>query len=208
MAAKFEVYKDGKNECRWRLRTGNGQVIATGGEGDSTRAKALGGVKAGQRDAPGAGGVAGWGPQPPPPSTRDPSAAAEGPRRLPPSQCSPVASWADAVRPQLQHRLVRYGPREADRGRPVRGGVRLRVVLPAGTHGAASRGAGGRVRDPSGHADRGPSGMPDVRGGVDEPGRARNGGSPSAPPPASGAGGTGGHPRRPFPRPGGAACER
>jgi uncharacterized protein YegP (UPF0339 family) len=52
MAAKFEVYKDGKNEYRWRLRTGNGQVIATGGEGYSTKANALGGIKAVQRDAP------------------------------------------------------------------------------------------------------------------------------------------------------------
>jgi uncharacterized protein len=52
MAARFEVYKDGKGEYRWRLRTGNGQVIATGGEGYSSKANALGGVKAVQRDAP------------------------------------------------------------------------------------------------------------------------------------------------------------
>jgi uncharacterized protein len=52
MAATFEVYKDGKGEYRWRLRTGNGQVIATGGEGYSSKANALGGVKAVQRDAP------------------------------------------------------------------------------------------------------------------------------------------------------------
>jgi hypothetical protein len=51
VAAKFEVYKDGKGEYRWRLRTGNGQVFATGGEGYSTKANALGGIKAVQRDA-------------------------------------------------------------------------------------------------------------------------------------------------------------
>jgi uncharacterized protein YegP (UPF0339 family) len=43
---RFEVYKDGKGEYRWRLRTGNGQVIATGGEGYATKANALGGIKA------------------------------------------------------------------------------------------------------------------------------------------------------------------
>jgi uncharacterized protein len=52
MAATFEVYKDGNGEYRWRLRTGNGQVIATGGEGYSSKANALGGVKAVRRDAP------------------------------------------------------------------------------------------------------------------------------------------------------------
>ncbi len=52
--AKFEVYKDGKGEYRWRLRTGNGQVIATSGEGYTRRANALGGIQAVQRDAPAA----------------------------------------------------------------------------------------------------------------------------------------------------------
>jgi len=54
MPARFEVYKDGKGEYRWRLRAGNGQVIATGGEGYSTKANAHGGIKAVQRDAPSA----------------------------------------------------------------------------------------------------------------------------------------------------------
>jgi uncharacterized protein len=52
MAAKFEVYKDSKGGYRWRLRAGNGQVIATGGEGYTTKANAVGGIKAVQRDAP------------------------------------------------------------------------------------------------------------------------------------------------------------
>ena len=34
MAAKFHVYRDGKGEYRWRLSSGNGQVIANGGVGD------------------------------------------------------------------------------------------------------------------------------------------------------------------------------
>jgi uncharacterized protein len=52
MAAKFEIYKDGKGEYRWRLWTGHGQVIATGGEGYSSKANALAGIKPVQRDAP------------------------------------------------------------------------------------------------------------------------------------------------------------
>lgn len=54
---KVEVYRDGKGEYRWRLRSGNGNVIATGGEGCTTKANALGGIKAVQRDAPAAGVV-------------------------------------------------------------------------------------------------------------------------------------------------------
>lgn len=54
MAAKFEVYKDAKNEYRWRLRSANGQVIATGGEGYDNKAGAENGIKAVKRDAPGA----------------------------------------------------------------------------------------------------------------------------------------------------------
>jgi uncharacterized protein YegP (UPF0339 family) len=54
MAAKFELYKDAKGEYRWRLKSGNGQVIATGGEGYSSRSGAENGIAAVQRDAPGA----------------------------------------------------------------------------------------------------------------------------------------------------------
>ena len=33
MAAKFEIYQDAKKGYRWWLKSANGQVIATGGEG-------------------------------------------------------------------------------------------------------------------------------------------------------------------------------
>jgi uncharacterized protein YegP (UPF0339 family) len=32
-AAEFEVYRDGADEWRWRLRAPNGNVVATSGEG-------------------------------------------------------------------------------------------------------------------------------------------------------------------------------
>jgi uncharacterized protein len=49
--AKFELYKDAKGEYRWRLKSGNGQVIATGGEGYTSKAGALNGIEAVKRDA-------------------------------------------------------------------------------------------------------------------------------------------------------------
>jgi uncharacterized protein YegP (UPF0339 family) len=52
--AKFELYKDSKGEFRWRLKSGNGQVIATGGEGYTSKAGALNGIEAVKRDAPAA----------------------------------------------------------------------------------------------------------------------------------------------------------
>ncbi len=54
MAAKFHLYKDGKGEYRWRLKSGNGQVIATGGEGYTSKAGAVNGIKAVQGSAPAA----------------------------------------------------------------------------------------------------------------------------------------------------------
>lgn len=54
MAAKFELYKDSKGEYRWRLKSGNGQTIATGGEGYTSRAGAQNGIAAVKRDAPNA----------------------------------------------------------------------------------------------------------------------------------------------------------
>ncbi len=54
MAAKFEVYKDGKSEYRWRLRASNGQVIATGGEGYASKANAIRGIESVQKNAPAA----------------------------------------------------------------------------------------------------------------------------------------------------------
>ena len=52
--AKFELYQDAKGEYRWRLKSGNGQVIANGGEGYTSKAAALNGIQAVQRDAAGA----------------------------------------------------------------------------------------------------------------------------------------------------------
>lgn len=31
--AKFELYKSSNGEFRWRLKSGNGQIIASSGEG-------------------------------------------------------------------------------------------------------------------------------------------------------------------------------
>lgn len=50
--AKFEIYKDGKGEFRWRLKSGNGQTIATGGEGYASKAGCQNGIQAVKRDAP------------------------------------------------------------------------------------------------------------------------------------------------------------
>jgi len=54
MAAKFELYQDKASEWRWRLKSGNGQVIATGGEGYDSKSGAQNGIDAVKRDAPGA----------------------------------------------------------------------------------------------------------------------------------------------------------
>ena len=54
MAAKFEVYTDSKGQYRWRLKSGNGQVIATAGESYTTKASAENGIAAVKRDAAGA----------------------------------------------------------------------------------------------------------------------------------------------------------
>lgn len=54
VAAKFEVYKDKSGEYRWRLKSANGQVIATGGEGYENKSGAENGIAAVKRDAPGA----------------------------------------------------------------------------------------------------------------------------------------------------------
>jgi uncharacterized protein YegP (UPF0339 family) len=51
MAAKFEVYKSPNGEFRWRLKSANGQIIATGGEGYTRKDGALNGIDAVRRDA-------------------------------------------------------------------------------------------------------------------------------------------------------------
>jgi uncharacterized protein YegP (UPF0339 family) len=51
--AKFEIHKDAKGEFRFRLKSGNGQVIAVS-EGYTTKASCKNGIDAVKRDAPGA----------------------------------------------------------------------------------------------------------------------------------------------------------
>lgn len=53
MAGKFEVYEDKAGKFRFRLKAGNGEVVATG-EDYETRASAKKGCEAVQRAADGA----------------------------------------------------------------------------------------------------------------------------------------------------------
>jgi uncharacterized protein YegP (UPF0339 family) len=53
MAGKFEVYKDKSGKYRFRLKAGNGEVVASG-EAYDTKAAALKGTEAVQRAADGA----------------------------------------------------------------------------------------------------------------------------------------------------------
>lgn len=48
--AKFEVYKDGSGEFRFRLKASNGQVIASG-EGYKTKAGVLNGIQSIKKNA-------------------------------------------------------------------------------------------------------------------------------------------------------------
>lgn len=50
--AKFELYTDSAGEFRWRLRAGNGKVIATSGEGYAARADCAHGIELVRRQAP------------------------------------------------------------------------------------------------------------------------------------------------------------
>ena len=50
MAAKFEIYQDAKHDFRFRLKAGNGEVVATG-ESYPTLAGAHAGVEAVKRAA-------------------------------------------------------------------------------------------------------------------------------------------------------------
>jgi uncharacterized protein len=52
MAAKFELYTDQRGEYRWRLKATNGQIIATGGEGYSSKSSAEEGIASVKRNAP------------------------------------------------------------------------------------------------------------------------------------------------------------
>lgn len=49
--AKFELYKSSNGEYRWRLKSTNGQTIATGGEGYSSKASAKAGIESVKRSA-------------------------------------------------------------------------------------------------------------------------------------------------------------
>jgi uncharacterized protein YegP (UPF0339 family) len=51
MAGKFEVFKDARGEYRFRLKAGNGEIIATG-EGYKSKASALNGVESVKKNAP------------------------------------------------------------------------------------------------------------------------------------------------------------
>jgi len=51
MAGKFEVYKDKKGEYRFRLKAGNGEIIATG-EAYSSKDACLKGIDSVRRNAP------------------------------------------------------------------------------------------------------------------------------------------------------------
>ncbi|TBN58434.1 DUF1508 domain-containing protein [Glaciihabitans arcticus] len=53
MAGTFELYKDSRGEYRFRLKAGNGQVIAIS-EGYSSKASAQNGIESVKTNAPGA----------------------------------------------------------------------------------------------------------------------------------------------------------
>ena len=53
MAAKFEVYKDKAGEFRFRLKAGNGEIIAIS-EGYTTKASCLKGIESVKANAAGA----------------------------------------------------------------------------------------------------------------------------------------------------------
>ena len=54
MASNFEVYKDNIGEFRWKLIHTNGQVIASSGEGYTTKVNAIGGIKSVKGNTPAA----------------------------------------------------------------------------------------------------------------------------------------------------------
>jgi amphi-Trp domain-containing protein len=52
--ATFEIFRDSADEFRWRLRHENGNIIADGGQGYSSKQKAKQGMQSVQTNAPGA----------------------------------------------------------------------------------------------------------------------------------------------------------
>ena len=51
MAAKFEVYTDAKKQFRFRLKAGNGEIIATG-EAYTTKSACINGIESIKKNAP------------------------------------------------------------------------------------------------------------------------------------------------------------
>ncbi|WP_445468250.1 YegP family protein [Herbiconiux wuyangfengii] len=51
MAGKFEIYQSPNGEYRFRLKAGNGEIIAVS-EGYSSKASAKGGIESVQKNAP------------------------------------------------------------------------------------------------------------------------------------------------------------
>ncbi|GAT72072.1 YegP family protein [Microbacterium hydrocarbonoxydans] len=51
MAGKFELYTDKSGEYRFRLKAGNGEVIALSSEGYASKASALNGIESIRRNA-------------------------------------------------------------------------------------------------------------------------------------------------------------
>ena len=50
MAPKFEVYSDKAGKCRWRLKAGNGEIIATG-EAYESEASCKNGIESVKKNA-------------------------------------------------------------------------------------------------------------------------------------------------------------
>lgn len=51
MAGKFELYKDKSGEFRFRLKAGNGEIIATSSESYKTKAAAANGIESIKKNA-------------------------------------------------------------------------------------------------------------------------------------------------------------
>lgn len=49
--AKFQIYKDTKGEFRWRMKAGNGEVIADSNEGYKSKDSCENGIALVKRDA-------------------------------------------------------------------------------------------------------------------------------------------------------------
>jgi uncharacterized protein YegP (UPF0339 family) len=52
MAGKFELYKDKGGEFRFRLKAGNGEVIALASEGYTSKSGAMNGIESIRKNAP------------------------------------------------------------------------------------------------------------------------------------------------------------